>query len=131
MKNAFLPWQGLEAAWNCRAVPIRLHEASQAMESKAKQRRVAQHGDVWLRARGLPCTRPITAQVAHKELVPWVRGRPRAALRDFKIGFLRGRDLHVAQDWLLKRVRIQLVRPQLWSDLWSAQKSGKETKSKS
>ena len=65
-------------------------------------------------ARGLPCTRPITVQVAHMELVPWVRGRLRAALH-----------------WLLKRVRIQLVRPQLWSDLWSAQKSARTTTARS
>ena len=65
------------------------------MQNKTRQRRVAQR-DVWLRARGLPCTRPITVQVAHKELVPWV---PSCSLgRDSKVGLLQ--DLHVAQDWL-------------------------------
>ena len=122
---------GLQAAWNCKVVPIRLHEASQVMQSKTRQRRVTQHCDVWLRARGLPCTRPITVQVAHKELVPWVRGRLRAALCASKIGLLQGRDLHVAQNWLLKRVRIQLVRPKLWSDSWSARKGARTTDARS
>jgi hypothetical protein len=70
-------------------------DGKQVMQNKTRQRRVAQR-DVWLRARGLPCTRPITVQVAHKELVPWV---PSCSLgRDSKVGLLQ--DLHVAQDWL-------------------------------
>lgn len=128
LANAFLPWQPLERAWNSKAVPFLLHEASQHMQSKSRQRRVAHHCDTWLRARGLPTTRIVAVKVAHKELVPWVRGRIRAALQVSKVGSLQGSDLQVARSWLIKQVRIHVVRPRMWSDSWTASSFARKAK---
>lgn len=65
---AFLPWQDLEQSWEGKVVPIQLHEASKATQSKTRQQRVARHCDKWLRALGL-----------HGELLPWLRGHLRSS----------------------------------------------------
>ena len=121
LPKAFIPWHSLENAWGSKIVPIYLLKASKELQSKTRKRTVAQHCTTWLRARGLPDARPMVVEVAHKELMPWVRGRLRTAIADAKIGDLQGQDLKVARAWLRSSLRIRLVRPKMWSDSWSAQ----------
>ena len=117
LPKAFIPWHSLENAWGSKI----LLKASKELQSKTRKRTVAQHCATWLRARGLPDARPMVVEVAHKELMPWVRGRLRTAIADAKIGDLQGQDLKVARAWLRSSLRIRLVRPKMWSDSWSAQ----------